>query len=77
MKKKLKELPVFVTYRRPEEAPINKIFKSHFEDGKRMCGRPNISWKEAVDRDSIAFGISYGRVRVFFRRQLSEAMDHN
>ena len=43
--------------RRPEEARINKIFKSHFVDAKRMRGRPKNSWKEAVDRDSIAFGI--------------------
>jgi len=26
-------------------------------DGKRSCGRPKNSWKEAVDKDSIAHGI--------------------
>jgi len=39
---------------RPVEAPVNKVFKCGFVDGKRSRGRPNNSWKEAVDRDSIA-----------------------
>ena len=43
--------------RRPLEAPLNKIFKSDFVDGKRTRRRPNYSWKEAVDRNSIALGI--------------------
>ena len=54
---------------------------SHFVDGKRLRGRPKNSWKEAVNRDGIAFGIgNWQRVasdRAVFRRQLREAMDHN
>jgi len=67
--------------RRPVEAPINKVFKSDFVDGKRSRGRPKNSWKEAVDRDSIAFGIDNWQVgandRASFRRHLREVMDHN
>jgi len=39
------------------EAPLSKVFKSDFVDGKRSRGRPKNSWREAVDRDSIALGI--------------------
>mgnify|MGYP003451318471 FL=1 len=67
--------------RRPVEAPINKVFKNVFVDGKRTRGRPKNSWKEAVDRDSIAFGMVNWQTeasdRVSFRRHLREAMDHN
>ena len=67
--------------RRPVEAPINKVFKSDFVDGKRSRGRPKNSWKEAVDRDSIALGIGNWQAgasdRASFRRHLREAMDHN
>jgi hypothetical protein len=31
--------------------------RSNLKDGKRSHGRPKNSWKEAVDRDSIALGI--------------------
>ena len=66
--------------RRPIEAPINKVFKSDFTDGKRSRGRPKNSWREAVDRDSIALGIGNWQMeasdRASFRRKLREAMDH-
>ena len=67
--------------RRPVEAPLSKVFKSDFVDGRRARGRPKNSWKEAVDRDSIAFGFANWQAvasdRVSFRRHLREAMDHN
>ena len=67
--------------RRPVEAPLNKVFKSDFVDGKRTRGRPKNSWIEDVDRDSIAFGIANWRReasdRASFRRRLKEVMDHN
>ena len=70
-----------VVMRRPVEAPLSKVFKSDFVDGKRARGRPKNSWKEAVDRDSIAFGIGNWQAvasdRTSFRRHLREAMDHN
>lgn len=43
--------------RRPVEGSLNKVLKSDFVDGKRARGRPKNSWKEAIDRDSIAFDI--------------------
>jgi len=50
-------------------------------DGKRSRGRPKNSWKEAVDRDSIALGIGNWQTvannRASYRRQLREVMDHN
>jgi hypothetical protein len=67
--------------RRPVEAPINKGFKSDFEDGKRSYGRPKNSPKEAVDRDNVALGIGNWQAvasdRASYRRQLREVMDHN
>jgi len=67
--------------RRPVEAPVNKVFKSDFVDGKRSRGRPKNSWKEAVDRDGIALGIGNWQTvasdRASYRRQLREVMDHN
>jgi len=67
--------------RRPVEAPLNKVFKSDFVDGKRSRGRPKNSWKEAVDRDGIALGIGNWQTvasdRASYRRQLREVMDHN
>jgi hypothetical protein len=67
--------------RRPAEAPLNKVFKSDFVDGKRSRGRPKNSWREAVDRDSIALGIGNWQTvasdRASFRRRLREVMDHN
>jgi hypothetical protein len=67
--------------RRPVEAPLLKVFKSDFVDGKRSRGRPKNSWKEAVDKDSIAFGIGNWQAvasdRASYRRQLREVMDHN
>jgi len=67
--------------RRPVEAPLNKVFKSDFVDGKRSRGRPKNSWKEAVDRDSTALGIGNWQTvandRASYRRQLREVMDHN
>ena len=66
--------------RRPIEAPINKVFKSDFLEGKRSRGRPKNTWKEAVDRDGNALGIGNWQTvasdRASFRRQLREAMDH-
>jgi len=63
------------------EASVNKVFKSGFGDGKRSHGRPKNSWKEAVDRDSIALSIyNWERAasdRGSFRRHLREVMDHN
>jgi sorting nexin-29 len=67
--------------RRPVEAPLNKVFKSDFLDGRRLRGRPKNSWKEAVDRDSIALGIgnwqSVASDRASYRQKLREVMDHN
>ena len=67
--------------RRPVEAPLNKVFKSDFVDGKRSRGRPKNSGKETVDRDSVAFGIGNWQTvasdRASFRRRLREVMDHN
>ena len=67
--------------RRPVEAPLSKVFKSDFVDGKRARGRPKNSWSEAVDRDSVALGIANWQTvasdRASFRRRLREAMDHN
>ena len=67
--------------RRPVDAPINKVFKSDFVDGKRSRGRPKNSWKEAIDRDSVALGIRNWQLetsdRTSFRRRLREVMDHN
>jgi len=52
-----------------------------FVDDKRARGRPKNSWKDAVDRDSIALGIGNWQTvasdRVSFRRRLREVMDHN
>ena len=63
------------------EAPLSKVFKSDFVDGRTARGRPKNSWKEAVDRDSIAFGFGNWQAvvsdRVIFRRHLREAMDYN
>jgi hypothetical protein len=59
---------------------LNKIFKSDFVDFKRTRRRPNYSWKEAVDRNSIAFGIGNWQAvasdRASFRGHLREAVDH-
>lgn len=67
--------------RRPVEAPLNKVFKSDFVDGKRTRGRPKNSWREAVDKDSKEFGIRNWQKeagdRAGFRRSLREVMDHN
>jgi len=38
-------------------------------------GCPKNSWKEAVDRNSVALGID--NCIASFRRHLREAMDHN
>jgi hypothetical protein len=66
--------------RRPVDAPLYKVFKSDFVDGKRSRGRPKNSWREAVDRDSITLGIgnwqSVASDRASYRRQLREVMDH-
>ena len=67
--------------RRPVDAPISKVLKSDFVDGKRSRGRPKNSWREAVDRDSTALGIGNWQLvasdRASFRRHLREVMDHN
>lgn len=67
--------------RRPDEAPVRKVFQLDFVDGKRKRGRPKNTWKEAVDRDSIALGIgNWQKVagdRASYRRKLREVMDHN
>ena len=61
------------------EAPLVNVFKSDFVDGKRARGRPKNSWKEAVDRDSIAFGIGNWQAvasdRVSFRQHLRVTID--
>ena len=63
------------------EAPLNKVLKSGFVDGKRSRWRSKNSWREAVDRDSIALGIGNWQTvandRASYRRQLREFMDHN
>jgi len=60
---------------------INKDFKSDFVDGKRSRGRLKNSWKEAVDKDSIALGIGNWQTvasdRARFKRRLREIMDHD
>jgi hypothetical protein len=43
--------------RRPAEAPLKKVLKLDFVDGKRSRGWPQSSWKEAVDNNSIPLGI--------------------
>ena len=67
--------------RRSENAPVLKIFKSDFMDGKRFRGRPKNTWKEAVDTDSAAFRIKNwqkeARDRARYRRKLREVTDHN
>ena len=67
--------------RRPVDAPLKKVFMSDFVDGVRSRGRPKNSWREAVDKDSIAFGIVNWQMgasdRASFRRCLREVMDHN
>jgi hypothetical protein len=44
--------------RREEDRPVMQVFKGDFRDGKRSRGRPKNSWKEAVDRDSVEFGLT-------------------
>jgi len=67
--------------RRPVEAPLNKVLKSDFVDGKRSRGQPKNSWREAVDRDSIALGIENWQTAAndiaSYRRQPREVMEHN
>jgi hypothetical protein len=67
--------------RRPAEAPLRRVFNTNFVDGKRSRGRPKNSWIEAVERDSIAFGImnwqAVAKDRASYRRTLREAMDQN
>jgi hypothetical protein len=43
--------------RREEDRPVLATFKGEFRDGKRSRGRPKNSWKDAVERDSTAFGL--------------------
>jgi hypothetical protein len=54
---------------------------SDFTDGKRSRGRPKNSWKEAVDRDTVALGFRNWQLeasdRVSFMRCLREVKDHN
>jgi sorting nexin-29 len=67
--------------RRSAEAPLRRVFNTNFVDGKRSRGRPKNSWIEAVERDSIAFGImnwqAVAKDRASYRRTLREAMDQN
>jgi len=58
--------------RRPAEAPFSKVFKSDFVNANRSRARLKNSWKEAVDRDSIALGIGNWQTVASNR-----TMDHN
>jgi hypothetical protein len=43
--------------RREENHPLQQVFRGEFRDGNRKRGRPKNSWKDAVDKDSAAFGL--------------------
>ncbi|KAL7015713.1 hypothetical protein ACKWTF_016621 [Chironomus riparius] len=70
-----------------EDSYVIHIQSQHFlsnsglQTGKTSHRRPKNSWKEAVDRDSGAFGMNNWQTvasdRVSFRRHLIKAMDHN
>jgi hypothetical protein len=63
------------------EAVKASLFKVFFVDGKKSRGRPKISWKEAVDKDSITLGNgnrqSIACDRASYWRQLRNVMNHN
>jgi hypothetical protein len=42
--------------RRDETHPLQQTYRGDFRDGKRARGRPKVSWKDAVDKDSERFG---------------------
>jgi hypothetical protein len=61
--------------RREENLPVQRVFNSNFNDGKRSRGRPKTSWEDAVENDCAAFGLTNWRKAATDRGKFRNFLD--